>query len=182
MASSVRLPSRGQALVVASAVGYVRDNDIATRSLCTVGEGNVIVEDCNESTDEYWIRKGAVVASATIVPKSAFNYEDPPGDEEPQGKNGERVCDEARSSKPDAPPDKDVGETADFSESDLSVDQKTLSRSELNGFYDMFVESSMKPGRTKMLYFKVDTGNSPPIKQQPYRVSLTEGEMMEAEI
>ncbi|KAI9991826.1 hypothetical protein PInf_017202 [Phytophthora infestans] len=55
-------------------------------------------------------------------------------------------------------------------------------RSELNGFYDMFVESSTKPGRTEMLYFHFDTGNGPPIKQQPYRVSLAEGEVMEAEI
>ncbi|KAI9981801.1 hypothetical protein PInf_009571 [Phytophthora infestans] len=81
-----------------------------------------------------------VVASATIVPKSAFNYEDPPGEDEPQGKNvpskglessvtmsvtegqGEELCDEARASKPDVPPDKDVGKTADFYEYDLSVE------------------------------------------------------------
>lgn len=171
----------------------MRDDDVAlvegavelpptlgiARLLCTVGEGKVIVEVCNASTDEYWIRKGTAVASATIVPKSAFNHEDPPGEEEPKGKNvpteglesfvtmsvtegqGEEVCGETRTSKPDVPPDKDVNATADFFESDLSVEQKTLFRSELNGFYDMFVESLMKPGRTEMLYFKVDTSNSP---------------------
>lgn len=171
----------------------MRDDDVAlvegavelpptlgiARLLCTVGEGKVIVEVCNASTDEYWIRKGTAVASATIVPKSAFNHEDPPGEKEPKGKNvpteglespvtmsvtegqGEEVCGEARTSKPDVPPDKDVNATADFFESDLSAEQKTLFRSELNGFYDMFVESLMKPGRTEMLYFKVDTSNSP---------------------
>ncbi|KAI9984727.1 hypothetical protein PInf_006096 [Phytophthora infestans] len=214
MASSVRLPPRGQGLVVANFVGNVRVNDIVlvegavelpptlgiARSLCTVGEHKVIVEVCNASTDEYWIQKGTVVASASILPRSAFNYEDPRGEEERQGKNvpsedversvtmsvtegqGEGVCGEARASKPDVPPDKDVDATADFSKSDLSAEQKTLFRSELNGFYDMFVESSMKLRRTEILYFKVDTGNIPPIKQQPYLVSLAEGEVMEAEI
>ncbi|KAG3115408.1 hypothetical protein PI125_g5568 [Phytophthora idaei] len=46
----------------------------------------------------------------------------------------------------------------------------------------MFVESSKKAGRTELLRFGIDTGNSPPIKQLPYRVSLAEGEVMEAEI
>ncbi|KAG2770585.1 hypothetical protein PC129_g5176 [Phytophthora cactorum] len=84
--------------------------------------------------------------------------------------------------KPDVPPDKDVGATTDFSESKLSEEQKALFREELNGFQNMFVESSMKPGRTERLYFKIDTGDSSQIKQQPYRVSLAEGEVMEAEI
>ncbi|KAE8914090.1 hypothetical protein PF002_g2922 [Phytophthora fragariae] len=46
----------------------------------------------------------------------------------------------------------------------------------------MFVESSKKPGRTDLLQFEIDTGDSAPIKQQPYRVSLAEGDVMEAEI
>ncbi|KAG3117764.1 hypothetical protein PI124_g10693 [Phytophthora idaei] len=33
-----------------------------------------------------------------------------------------------------------------------------------------------------MLYHKIDTGDSVPIEQQPYRVSLAEGEVMEAKI
>ncbi|KAE9192765.1 hypothetical protein PF005_g18335 [Phytophthora fragariae] len=37
-------------------------------------------------------------------------------------------------------------------------------------------ESSKKPGRTDLLKFQIDTGDSQPIKQQPYRVSYTEGE------
>ncbi|KAE8999432.1 hypothetical protein PR002_g18458 [Phytophthora rubi] len=71
---------------------------------------------------------------------------------------------------------------ADFSESRLSTKQKSLFRSELSRFRDMFVESSKKPGRTDLLKFRVVTGDSPPIKQQPYRVSYAEGEIMEAEI
>ncbi|KAI9994001.1 hypothetical protein PInf_016539 [Phytophthora infestans] len=177
MASSVRLPPRGQALVVGNVVGGARDNDIAlvegvvelpptsgiASSLCNVGGGKVIVVVCNASTDMHWIRKERFVWSASIVSNSAFDYEDPPGGEEPLDKN---VHTEERGSlrrsegsKPDVPMDKDAGATADFSESDLFVEQKTLFRSELNGFYDI-----------------------PPIKRQPYHVSLAEGEVMEAEI
>ncbi|KAE8885751.1 hypothetical protein PF003_g26788 [Phytophthora fragariae] len=43
-------------------------------------------------------------------------------------------------------------------------------------------ESSKKPGRTDLLKFQIDTGDSQPIKQQPYRVSYAEGEIREAEI
>ncbi|KAI9994085.1 hypothetical protein PInf_016649 [Phytophthora infestans] len=101
MALSVRLPFRGQALVVPNVVGGVRDNDVAlvegtvelpptlgiARSLCTVGEGTVIVEVCIASTNEFWIQKGTVVVYASIMPKSAFDYKVPPGEEEPQGKS-----------------------------------------------------------------------------------------------
>ncbi|KAE8885300.1 hypothetical protein PF010_g19296 [Phytophthora fragariae] len=71
---------------------------------------------------------------------------------------------------------------ADFSESKLSPEQKELFQAELNGFRSMVVDSSKEPGRTDLLQFEIDTGNSAPIKQQPYRVSLAEGEVMEAEI
>eukprot|EP00644_Phytophthora_capsici_P019150 jgi/Phyca11/133060/e_gw1.310.9.1 len=46
----------------------------------------------------------------------------------------------------------------------------------------MFVESSMKPGRTHLLEFEIDTGGHPPIKQRPYRVSKAEGDVMEGEV
>ncbi|KAG3064084.1 hypothetical protein PI124_g785 [Phytophthora idaei] len=46
----------------------------------------------------------------------------------------------------------------------------------------MFVETSLKLGRTDMLEFSIDTGGYPPIKQRPYRVSKAEGDVMEAEI
>ncbi|GMF34276.1 unnamed protein product [Phytophthora fragariaefolia] len=46
----------------------------------------------------------------------------------------------------------------------------------------MFMEGSMKPGRTNLLEFSIDTGNSAPIKQRSYRVSKAEGDVMEYEI
>lgn len=47
---------------------------------------------------------------------------------------------------------------------------------------DMFVTTSMAPGRTSLLEFSIDTGKAKPIEQQPYRVSNKEAEIMEAEI
>lgn len=89
---------------------------------------------------------------------------------------------EGESATPEVPPDKEAGAEADFSESKLSPEQKMLFQAELDSFQSMFVESSKRPGRTDLLQFEIDTGTSAPIKQQPYRVSLAEGEVMEAEI
>ncbi|OWZ11396.1 hypothetical protein PHMEG_00015588 [Phytophthora megakarya] len=58
---------------------------------------------------------------------------------------------------------------------------RKLFQAELDRFGDMFVESSKKPGRTDLLKFKIDPGNSSPFKSQPYRVSDAEAEVMESE-
>ncbi|KAG3117768.1 hypothetical protein PI125_g3460 [Phytophthora idaei] len=91
MATSVRLPPRGQALLSTKVVGDVEDEAIAlvegatgftpnlcvARSLCTTEEGKVVVEICNASTEEYWVNRGTVVASVSVVPKRAFGFEEP---------------------------------------------------------------------------------------------------------
>jgi hypothetical protein len=219
MAASVRLPPGGQALVVAEVLGDVADKSVTlvegslglpptlrvARSVRTVEEGQVVVEVCNASTDEVWIRRGTVVASTSVIPEYAFlpnkqsspaedekpsraetpSWSDAPGEQEELsvaegqgGRPGERV----KASKPDIPPGKDETCDPDFSESLLSAEQKTLFRGELDAFSDLFVDSSKRPGRTDMLKFQIDTGDNPPIKQQPYRVSMAEGDVMEAEI
>ncbi|KAG2944157.1 hypothetical protein PC117_g9167 [Phytophthora cactorum] len=214
MAISVRLPPRGQALVGTQVVGDVEDEAIAlvegstglapnlcvARSFCTTKEGKAVVEICNASTEEYWVNRGTVVASLSVVPKTAFGFEEPSEKmENPEGRaqtrdgetavampatveRKEREGELVKAAAPDVSPDKDVGAKTNFTESNLSEETKDVFQSELNGFYNMFVESSMKPGRTEMLYHKIGTGDSVPIKQQPYRVSLAEGEVMESEI
>ncbi|GMF31064.1 unnamed protein product [Phytophthora fragariaefolia] len=145
--------------------------------------------------------EGTVVASALVVPDSAFKnepslagetskkrndlYDERGGDsiaslkqEKGEGGLGEKV----KASKPEVPSDKEVVLEADFFQSKLSDEQKAMFLQELNRFRDMFVESSKKPGRTDLLEFRIDTGENRPIKQQPYRVSFAEGEIMEAEI
>ncbi|KAE9282336.1 hypothetical protein PF001_g23360 [Phytophthora fragariae] len=86
MATSVRLPPLGQALVTTRVVGSIVDKSTVlvegslglpptlcvARSLCTVEDGQVIVEVCNASTDEYWIRKGTAIACTSVIPESAF--------------------------------------------------------------------------------------------------------------
>ncbi|KAG3133427.1 hypothetical protein PI124_g19714 [Phytophthora idaei] len=94
----------------------------------------------------------------------------------------EREGELAKAAAPDVPPDKNVGAKTNFTESYVSEEAKDLFRSELNGFYDMFVEPSMKPGRAEIVYHKIGIGDSAPIKQQPYRVSLAEGEVMPSQV
>ncbi|KAG2777308.1 hypothetical protein Pcac1_g12296 [Phytophthora cactorum] len=45
------------------------------RSLGTVEDSMVIVEVCNASTEEYWVLKGTVVTSTSVIPESAFGFE-----------------------------------------------------------------------------------------------------------
>ncbi|KAE9224601.1 hypothetical protein PF005_g5850 [Phytophthora fragariae] len=193
MAVSVRLPPRGQALVTTNVIGDVGDK--------TTVLGQVIVEVCNASTDKYWIRKGTVVAATSVIPESAFTPVEPPAERPASTKSVsgdlregvttetvktmseerlDRPAEIVEAPKPEIPPDK--GMEADISGSALSDEQNSLFQDELNGVSDMFVKSSKKPGRTELLKFEIDTGDSKPIKQQPYRVSGAEGEVMAAEV
>ncbi|ETK75783.1 hypothetical protein L915_17651, partial [Phytophthora nicotianae] len=49
-------------------------------------------------------------------------------------------------------------------------------------FRDLIIETSLRPDRTDLLEFSIDTGDHPTLKQHPYRVSGAEGDVMEAEI
>ncbi|KAG1695749.1 hypothetical protein DVH05_019487 [Phytophthora capsici] len=135
MAKSVRLPPRGQALVMANVIGGTVDKKTVlvegaiglpptlcvANSLGTVEEGQVIVEICNASTDECWVRRGTPVACAAVIPESAF---EPQVTDTASGglgtveKNGlgrsssvteereETTGEKERKSRPDVPPDK----------------------------------------------------------------------------
>ncbi|GMF51825.1 unnamed protein product [Phytophthora fragariaefolia] len=146
MAVSVRLSPRGQALVMTNVIGEAADDATVlvegslglhptlcvSRTLCTVQKGQVIVEVCNASTDEYRIKKGTVVASMAVTPESAFESPLPPEERNPEEKHIER---DVMASKPDIPSDKGV--VADFPDSKLSEVQKTLFQEELNSFSDL---------------------------------------------
>ncbi|KAE8996169.1 hypothetical protein PF011_g16016 [Phytophthora fragariae] len=193
MAVSVRLPPRGQALVTTNVIGEAADD----ATVLVEGSLGLPPTLCEART---LCTKGTVVASTAVVPESAFAS--PPQPEEKSPENGkqaagnaegepeavqsvteerkERTEEKVKASKPDIPPD--TGADADFSDSKLSSEQKALFQDELNAFSDLFVESSKKPGRADLLMFEIDTGDNRPIKQQPYRVSGAEGEVMEAEV
>ncbi|GMF39346.1 unnamed protein product [Phytophthora lilii] len=180
----VRLPPRGRSLMLTNVRGDVADRAIVmvedlpglpptlgvARTLCTVQEGQVIVKVCNASADEYWIGKGTVATATSLIPESAFA---------PTVQSGVGYVLPWNASKrlKALPPDK--GMKADCSESGLFTEQKDLFQDELNGFSDL---SSKKPGRTELLKFQIDTDDSKPIKQQPYRVSGAEEKVMEARL
>ncbi|KAG3107838.1 hypothetical protein PI125_g12365 [Phytophthora idaei] len=160
------------------------------RSLCTVEDNKVNVEVCIASAEECWVMKGTVVSSTSVIPESAFGFEKMDTSCDTTVKEttvkfadahevvssvtetqGEVLCNEWKAEKPEVPPEKGETLTDIFSNSDLSTEQRSLFLSELDTFWDMFVESSKKPGRTKMLRIGIDTGDSLTVKQYPYRFS-----------
>ncbi|KAG4236315.1 hypothetical protein PC116_g15604 [Phytophthora cactorum] len=60
--------------VVKGSLGFPPTLCVA-RSLGTVEDSMVIVEVCNASTEEYWVLKGTVVTSTSVIPESAFGFE-----------------------------------------------------------------------------------------------------------
>ncbi|KAE8984100.1 hypothetical protein PR002_g23056 [Phytophthora rubi] len=139
MAASIRLPPRGQALVIANVVGD------APEKATVLVEGSLGLPPtlCVART-EFWIRRGTVVASTSVFPESAFDFEVPssktPPPDTPEAAAPTQVAatttvspaktlrPDAASSKVDdsAPPDQKVELGADFSESRLSPEQKDL--------------------------------------------------------
>ncbi|POM63239.1 hypothetical protein PHPALM_27478 [Phytophthora palmivora] len=215
VSSTVRICPGGQALVVSEVRGQASDGQTVlvegvpgldgtvrvARTLCTVNQGRLLVEVCNASTEELIIKRGTLVAAATVVPESAFEFESPttslrscgsrPVESRETTEEGwvhsvvsatGATTDSPLHSTPNL--EKELADefAVDFTGSKLSEEQKRLFRQTLESFRDLFVETSMKPGRTHLLEFEIDTGDHPPIKQRPYRVSKAEGDVMEAEV
>ncbi|KAL3658587.1 hypothetical protein V7S43_016471 [Phytophthora oleae] len=96
ISSTVRLCPGGQALVVSDVQGDAADDTTVlgegyvdldetvkvARTLCTVTEGKVVVEVCSPSTEDVIIKKGTLIAAATVVPESAFAFESKKGSPE----------------------------------------------------------------------------------------------------
>ncbi|GMF48821.1 unnamed protein product [Phytophthora fragariaefolia] len=164
MSVSVLLPPRGQALVMANLVGDADEKAVVlvegwvglpptlcvVRTLCSVTDGQVIVELCNASTEGVWVTKGTVVASASVVPESAFASESKTDDVAKYAvasEGGETVAtargettavdlgEEVMAAKPDVPPKNESGMKADFSQSRLTEEQKALFQQELDRFW-----------------------------------------------
>ncbi|KAE9014298.1 hypothetical protein PF011_g8120 [Phytophthora fragariae] len=156
------------------------------RSLCIVQEKKVIVEVCNPSTEKMIIKKGTPLAAISVVPESAFNAStasSPADGAEPfsleENASSKRESDwihaaisaspTAENTSSESMPELDkVLETelkVEFSDSKLGGEQKELFSGLLNSFRDLFVGTSLKSGRTDLLEFSIDAGDSGPIKQ-----------------
>ncbi|OWZ05164.1 hypothetical protein PHMEG_00022793, partial [Phytophthora megakarya] len=178
----------GQVLVVSNVLGHVSEDSTVlvegwpeldgtvsvARTLCSIYDMKVVVEMCNASTEDVVNKKRMLVATVTVVPKSAFDSEDGirtsrlPGATPNFGETVEPILER----------DKTLREELDpyFSNSKLSGEQKELFRNTFSSFADLFVESSLKPCRTDLLEFSIDTGGHTPIKSRSYRVSKAEGD------
>ncbi|KAE9035302.1 hypothetical protein PR001_g6763 [Phytophthora rubi] len=171
------------------------------RTLCTVHEGKAVVEVYSASTEDLVLSKGTALAAATVVPKLAFDslsadQESPTSESNPTpcGSGGRTtwvdsvISAAATATTPSLEPmpgldaAKEAKLDVDFTDSKLGGEQRVLLADLLGSFRDMVVETSLKPGRTDLLEFSIDTGTQAPIKQRPYRVSQAEGDVMEAEV
>ena len=71
---------------------------------------------------------------------------------------------------PSAPTDNNTV-PLDLSESTLTAAQKVQLQSLVNEYRDIFALSPEELGRTDLVQHRIDTGDHPPIRQRPYRVS-----------
>ncbi|OWZ06631.1 LOW QUALITY PROTEIN: hypothetical protein PHMEG_00021088, partial [Phytophthora megakarya] len=193
IATTVKLAPGRQALVkwILMLIVSIADGDDSlrvARTLCTVLEGQLVVEICNTSTEELVITKDSQIAVAAVVPETAFQ-----GQQGEPGKltTGTYVISAARL----AVEGDDVGQKQkamdehpsdemklEFHDTDMDEKQCELFATMLREFNDLFVETSKRPGRRDLLKFKIDMGTHAPIKSQSYRVSKVEGDVMEAEL
>ncbi len=70
----------------------------------------------------------------------------------------------------------------DFTGSTLTEEQKTQLRSLVSEYQDIFALSSDELGRTGLVRHRIETGDSPPIKQRPYRVSEAQRGIIEEHV
>ncbi|OWY95618.1 hypothetical protein PHMEG_00034328, partial [Phytophthora megakarya] len=173
---------------------------MVARTLCTVQSGKRLVDVCNVSTEDVLLRKGTTVTVTSLVPESAFGFEmetempsgidsQPTHEECPASNWVDSVLsattnDKGNRSKamPQLEKVSKVELEVDFNGSKLNKEQQHLLKEVLYLFRDMFVDTSMTPGRPDWLEFSINTGPSLPIKQRPNRVSKAEGDVMEAEL
>ncbi|OWZ16353.1 hypothetical protein PHMEG_0009873 [Phytophthora megakarya] len=151
---------------------------LVARTLCTVQSGKRLVEFCNASTEDVVIRKGTTVVVATQVPDSAFKYEY----NAPMSEATDEIINPATVVENDNftfAPDSD---TTLQEELEMDFDGFKWSTKQQKLLNDLLYHISMTPGRTYLLEFSIDTGNTSPIKQRPYRVSKAEGDGMEREL
>ncbi|KAE8996745.1 hypothetical protein PF005_g14000 [Phytophthora fragariae] len=151
------------------------------QTLCSVQNGQTIVEICNSSHEDLVIRKDSEGTSSAVSthsdPREAQAHPDL------DAVIGAAVADNDPSKDP-MPGLEEAYQAEvedDISDSKFGGEQQGLLCSLLGDFRDMFVESSLKPGCTDLLKFSIDTGTHPPTQQRPYRVSNSEGDVMEAE-
>ncbi|ETO64279.1 hypothetical protein F444_18148 [Phytophthora nicotianae P1976] len=207
ISSAVRICPGGQAVVVADTAGQVEEGTTAlveglvdlnaavrvARTLCSIQEGKVIVEICNPSTEDIIVKRGTPLAAASIVPEAAFSLGASLETTCKQGPGDSRWIDSVIGASgrtaefPSSPKSTMEGALqealkADFDDSKLNGEQRDLFCTLLKTFRDLFIETSLRPDRTDLLEFSIDTGDHPTLKQHPYRVSGAEGDVMEAEI
>ncbi|KAI9988719.1 hypothetical protein PInf_022181 [Phytophthora infestans] len=188
------------ATVLVEGLAELDDSIKVARTLCTVYDDQVIMEVCNPSIEDAVVKRSTRLASVTVIPETALprgttaslkHEAARPGeaqtmDRKPQDHWVHSVISVSSEVAKESVPGLDRVPKemlrVDLDESKLGSEQKRIFTKFLQPFKEMFVETSMCPGRTSLLEFSIDTGEHPPIKQPPYRVSKAEGDVMKSEI
>ena len=83
---------------------------------------------------------------------------------------------------PDVVSDSTQTVTLDLSDTPLDESQQAQLRSLVQEYRDIFASSPEELGRTNIVQHRIDTGDQPPIRQRPYRVSDTQRGIIEEHI
>ncbi|OWZ09505.1 hypothetical protein PHMEG_00017783 [Phytophthora megakarya] len=181
IATTVKLAPGSQAFVRANVEGRVDpentvliegiaggdDSLCVARTLCTVLDGQVVVEICNTSTEELVITKDSQIAVAARQRSKVSK-------ENNKLMTGMYL---ASASRP-------ASEGDDVGQKQKTLDDRPSDEMKVE-FHQLMTRIWMKnnrPGRTDLLKYKIDTGTHAPINSQPYRVSKVEDDVMEAEL
>ena len=165
-----RLPEK--TIVLIEKTGQCHKGEMVANMVASIQDSMVYVEILIPTLQSVEFHKGLEIAFATQIPERCFKNE--VVRKENTKKEDPVVC----MVQGEATTTLDIS----FEKSSLNEDQREELRKELYAFHDIFVTSSKAPGRTEFLKFSIDTGDAPPIKSRPYRVTQQESDVMEKEI
>ncbi|KAH9084215.1 hypothetical protein Ae201684P_020467 [Aphanomyces euteiches] len=161
---------------------------VASALYRTTSSRTVMVEVANPSDSPIYLDQHTSLGTWMSVPDESSTSTTPPDDAKQDAPTDEpgRVLTQMGGPGVVCPVQSQANTTKeipiDWTDSSLSKDQRELFRKTLMKFADIFVDSSKAPGRTHLVEFSIDTGDSPPIRSVPYRTSKAEGDIMEAEL
>ena len=152
---------------VASCINVVRNNE-------------VLYEVFNPTNEEVYLKNYEEMAKFSVIPDDIMEKYDKNDDKRVNNINNVHTIDKSSNEKEKIEEDEPF--EVSFEKSNLNNEQKQKLIQTLSNFKDVFVSSSKAPGRTKLLKFEIDTADHKPVRNNPYRISQHESEIMEKEI
>ena len=96
-----------------------------------------------------------------------------------QGKVEERISKSKEKKFITSPADIEVHRKIEIQDAEVSDEQQNAFKALCNEFKDIFSVDSSDIGKTPLIEMEIDTGDSPPITQKPYTLSLKHAEWVQ---